>query len=324
MEVDNSTDKKERTVINIGEALIEARDNLALSTTDIANELNLTISIISKIESNEFSQDIPLAFIRGYVKSYATRVGLDTRSILLEFDHQSGVESPSLKRVQTASKFDFKRKEINSGSYLIKSVSVLLVLLFVFFAGLAIWKKLDLGAAVDSSSVTESLDIDIPLTIELNDSQTNIEVTTNVTSDLESENKPTSDLSDQISAPVIKPKPLEVIQSNNNNQVVLVADKPTAAESFSDNRLSNASLGGIDLVPLELVFSADCWVKITDARNEVLALGVKTLGKNMTLQGVKPIKVILGEPSAVSMTFDGKNYDLSSYSAGRRAVIELN
>jgi len=75
---------------------------------------------------------------------------------------------------------------------------------------------------------------------------------------------------------------------------------------------------------LLLDFSAECWVKITDARGEILAEGVKVNGKHMPLRGAKPITVILGDPSAVSLSYENEVYDLSVHRAGRRAEIVLN
>ncbi len=113
MELEESKEKEIGSPLKIGELLNEARNNLHLSIKDIASALNLTPSVIEGIERNSVDPDIPATFIRGYVKSYATKVGLDTRRILTEFDKQASSDYPSLKRVEAISNFNEKRKEIN-------------------------------------------------------------------------------------------------------------------------------------------------------------------------------------------------------------------
>ena len=56
-------------------ALRSARETLGLSTADIANQLNLTVNIVERIEANQFSDIAPI-FVRGYIRSYAKLVKL--------------------------------------------------------------------------------------------------------------------------------------------------------------------------------------------------------------------------------------------------------
>ena len=65
-------------------ALRTARERLNLSAADIANQLNLTVNIVEKIETNQFADIAPI-FVRGYIRSYAKTVKLsdeDTQKIL--------------------------------------------------------------------------------------------------------------------------------------------------------------------------------------------------------------------------------------------------
>ena len=59
--------------------LKNARERLKLSTADIANQLNLTVSIIEKIEENNFTDIAPI-FAKGYVRAYAKLVKLSEES----------------------------------------------------------------------------------------------------------------------------------------------------------------------------------------------------------------------------------------------------
>ena len=326
MDVDNKNE--DEASIDIGALLIEARNNLGLATKDIAEALNLADEVISEIEKNNFNQEFPVAFIRGYVKSYATKVGLDTSPILNEFDRQTGVVSPSLKSVKAISSFDKKAKEINSGHLLFKGISVLIVIVFLSYAGWKLWERLQKDTS--NSGVVE-------YSYDTSDSNTGSDISNQLETDSvknQSESLPEN------SAPANSPSGkssttenliTETAAKDDSSQVVILQQKSNENEIIVAplERLQDTSQGSLDesdlvMTSVVLDFSADCWVKITDARGEILAEGIKVGGKHMPLQGVKPITVILGDPSAVTLSYENQSFDLSSYRAGRRADIVLN
>jgi cytoskeleton protein RodZ len=318
MDVDNKSESQ--ASIDMGSLLVEARENLGLTSQDIATQMNLAFEVIDKIEKNEFLDDIPITFVRGYIKSYATKVGLDTGPMLNEFDKQSGVEAPSLKRVQSISRFDKKRKEVNSSHYLFKSVSILILLAFLSFAGWELWKRFGLTAQF-SSEIQALADSDISAQLNIGDENDQLPVA--------SLNEPTSEPSyDNFS------ESNEDVASNGNGNGIEIAlneganspdsDLQQVAKSMPSNQPESV-IDPANLVMTKLVldFFADCWVKIVDARGEVIAVGVKQSGKHMPIEGVAPISVILGDPSVVTMSYAGRDYDLTNYRAGRRAEIVL-
>ncbi|MDQ7048148.1 MAG: helix-turn-helix domain-containing protein [Enterobacterales bacterium] len=137
----NTTKDDSKTSLDIGALLIEARSNLNLSVDDIANELRLSIEVIEKIERNQSDMDLPTAFVRGYIKSYATFVGLDTDPLLSHFDRNFDVISPSLKSVQSISRFESKRKEINSTSGVFKGLTLFIIVVFLTLASWEVWNR---------------------------------------------------------------------------------------------------------------------------------------------------------------------------------------
>ena len=310
MDVDNAKQANQTDTLDIGSLLVEARDNAGLTTADIAAALNLNNSVIAKIEQNNFQQDLPIAFIRGYVKSYATKVGLEAHTIVLAFDKVTGAESPSLKRVESISSFGKKTREFNSNSSVFKIISTLIILLFVTFAGWQIWDRFLASSfsnkdSQSNASVSNSIDLSFgsadALELASGDS---INRNPNLAA-LEAElSEPGTSLNGATASRSI-PGNLE-----RGNQV-------------SETKSIERSVAAVAFSNVILDFSADCWVKITDARGEILALGVKRDGKHMPVRGVLPISVILGDPSAVSLRFDDQIFDLDVYPAGRRVEFVL-
>ena len=320
MDVDNTADKE--LSINIGELLVEARENLNLTSQDIAQQMNLANSIIEKIENNNFSFDFPVAFVRGYIKSYATKVGLDTGPMLGEFDTQIGVESPSLKSVKPISTFDVKRKEINSGHYLFKSVSILILLTFLSFAGWELWKRY-MVAAPNSGEIQEQSISDISAQLNtVDDNSLNSDGLNESANEISNDEDVESTEDVELTADVVQnenPLGSDLNEDSQNSGSNL--DQTGEIEQSAQQELVDTS--NLIMTSLVLDFSADCWVRIVDARGEVIALGVKQSGKHMPVEGVAPFNVILGDPSVVTMNYAGRDHDLSGYRAGRRAEIIL-
>lgn len=320
------TERQKIKVVDIGKLLCEARDNLGVSTEDISSELNLATEVISNIENNVFEQDIPSAFIRGYIKSYATKVGLDTSAILKEYDLQTVTPVPSIKRVKIISKFDIKRRDINSNNYLVKTLSALMIIIFISFAGWEIWKRY-LVDIVNNNYSGQSNNRNNINEIALNTNELSLESN-------RKNNSVVSSNFDSTASTDINSKELNTANNKrlldsqvNNNQIKeqsLTEDNNKNMTALSETHLESVLPEQLNMTQLVFDFSADCWVKITDSRGEVIALGVKVIDKHMAIEGVAPFNVILGDPSVVLMSVNGIEHDLSSYKNGKRAkfVIE--
>jgi cytoskeleton protein RodZ len=62
---------------------------------------------------------------------------------------------------------------------------------------------------------------------------------------------------------------------------------------------------------LSLRFSGDCWTEVTDGNGSRLFFGLGTAGRNVTVSGVPPIRVLLGDNDNVSLQVNGADYDVA-------------
>jgi len=83
------------------------------------------------------------------------------------------------------------------------------------------------------------------------------------------------------------------------------------------------SLDQPQLAQALFTFSQDCWIKVTDANKETIALGIKKKGTTLQLTGVAPFIVNLGAANAVSITYLGEELDISSYINGNTALFNV-
>lgn len=339
--------------LDIGALLVEARENKNLTAQNIADDMNLTLSVISKIEENQFVQDIPLAFIRGYVRSYAQKVGVDVETICVEFDRQTGGSVEPVQNLKVVSDFKIRRREINSSSSAFKFITFLIILSLVAFAGWELWKRLSNSEAGEEtntitfatpvSEISGSADsandtLQTPSTSEETGNRT--ELSQNIESndgtvtetDIVEQSQVATEVSNVTRQDVPQQNQTQPNQTRQDQtqQDQTSSDSVTASSSVNfqnDNSQAQASEQILLTEPVKQVefsFSAECWVQVTDANGQVIAVGTKLQGYVMPLEGVTPFNVILGEPTAVSIKVDGVGFDLSGYRAGRRAQFTID
>ena len=68
-----------------GDALREAREALDVSTREVADALNLPMSVIEALEANDYERLPQPVFTRGYLRSYARLLELDPAAIVARY-----------------------------------------------------------------------------------------------------------------------------------------------------------------------------------------------------------------------------------------------
>lgn len=74
---------------------------------------------------------------------------------------------------------------------------------------------------------------------------------------------------------------------------------------------------------INLSLNAECWVDVVDATGKRLVFGSRQAGEQLNLRGVAPVKVLLGNAAAATLSFNGEAIDLSGYPTGRVARLTL-
>ncbi len=324
MEIDDSMDAKVKP--ECGEQLQTARKAHQLSLEDVAKKLNLPVARIKEIEESHFDESVSIAFYRGYIRSYASLLNLDPKLIVESFNQSvdTDVEIASPQRLRS---FSAGRKEVTTGSQLFKWVSVILVVALIFLVGWGLKNKLGSPSENNNSDFT-SVESVFGSDDNIGDSADDQKIDPKAVEEI-----PESSRSQGVTVEQIKQRRSDLIAAQDNVE----PNEQAAPDSVSENANVNASEpafgstsqpeteGGTDTTKDELVFAfvGECWVQISDATGEVLAVGVKNTGKVMPLSGVPPFKVVLGDPSVVRLQHKQKTIDLSGYQAGQVARFTI-
>ena len=111
-----STEKIEPTVNPIsglpGALLRQAREDKGLTIEEMSAISNLTKQVIRGIESDEYSELAGLSFVRGYLKLYAKKLGVDEALVLETFDRWKAEQIGGSRQAQLSNS---RPQEASSG-----------------------------------------------------------------------------------------------------------------------------------------------------------------------------------------------------------------
>ncbi|MFO6424897.1 RodZ domain-containing protein [Motilimonas sp. KMU-193] len=300
-----------------GPMLRAEREKQGLTVTDIAARLNLRAHNINDIENETFDPKVSPTFIKGYLKAYARILGISEEEILNAY-YSLGIKEPNNTPMQSFSQRTQQEAHNNRLTWVSWAIGAALV-------GMLVWwwlQKASLEPATSDQLVSES----IIASIEPDHATQDLPIQQEVT--------------EQAEAVLPQEIPLDINADTNNatdanesaeqEQTVAGNDSETGAEQASDvatqeqqSEPTTAPVVDNSVLNIDLTFSNDCWIKVTDADDKTLAIGVREKGSSLTLTGKAPVKFTIGAPKAVAITYNGQTYDMSQYKAGKIARFEL-
>ena len=272
---------------NVGQILREARVAKDLTVDQIATELRIEARQLTALEENRFEQIGPAVFIKGYIRQYAQRLGLDPRALMDIYNRQTNIED-----VQVRPTRPIKLRDERQITVWIVAVLVLLLIA----VGLAVWwsngARFEFGSAArGAQNPPPSVGAAPAVAAEPAPAEA-APVPTEVAS-AETQNGPTTVAVDleRARAPVAAPAPTPAAST-----APVVA---ATASGFSR---------GATPISLDLTFDSESWAEIIDARGQKLFFELGTTGRHVVTRGEPPIAVTFGNGDAVRLIVDGERY----------------
>lgn len=282
-------------VVTPGDMLREARLALQFTPEEVCAKLNLRESLIDAIEANEFDEIPSVTFTRGYLKAYAKLVGISEDDVIEAFEYLNTVEQNQLE-MQSFSNRSSKKAADNWLSIVSMLVALLLIALAVMFW----WQRNEALEAEQTPTVQEEVkpaeQQDKPIVDE------QAAELTDASSDFTG-----SSLVEQSDEAIDQEAPSSVQADNENNVQEVQASETQPV-----------------LSQLELRFSDSCWINISDATGERIAIGTKVKGHVTAVQGVAPFTIKLGKPDVVTIYLNGNEKKIPYYAKGSVANFVLS
>jgi len=265
-----------------GERLAAGRRERGISIHEIAKELHLDEPKVRALEENRFDVLGAPVFAKGHMRKYAELVGVPIDDILADYYKLNrSVGAPPV--VGPPRKV---RREISIGPWIAGVVVVIVV------AAAAWWW-------IDREPMTTAVTVE-PATLAPFESERQDDLVPDV------EDTATSAEESDLSEPADDPQ-IAVVESTPEPE-------PELQEAIMPPETEDTPAEGN--LELTLSYSGDCWTEVSDATGRRLYFDLGTAGRSVTLNGVEPLGVLLGNSLNVSIRVNGFDYSIPA--ANRR------
>lgn len=328
-----------------GQQLKRAREQKGLSVSAVADAQHLRPAVIHAIEDGDYRQIDSELFLKGYVRTYARQVDLDPDAVIATLDKElEPLRQEKAQAEELNPLVDIERRR-RQKRRMAKLLFFLLVIAIAVFVGLRFLDNT--GTTTPAPADPESSDA-APETIEpesdssdASDAATDAEetgteddITVAETAAVDPEpviDEPTvTDVTDEsIPAPSEQQRDLTPASDSEPGEADRPVEEPVTASpddidesrvpvvtsapepAFEESAQPNAAVGS---ARLEMTFSDECWVQVTDSAGNRLVGSLQRNGDRIEVSGRVPIEVIVGAVDAIeSIRFDGEPVDMSGF-----------
>lgn len=316
-----------------GSHLRDERLRRELTLEEVASRLHLDRATIEKLERDDYPALPPMTFVRGYVRSYSVLLGIDPDPLVARLKQVAPAgEDSTLKAGPGMDSAGNRRKSVAGSAGGRLPVMALSIALLIAVAGTAGWllSREEADSVVDPSGEDATVS---PAETEATEVTEPIQPT-----------EPTEPRSAE--SPLTEPEPTERESAEPTPSLVAVPVDPTVeaevgeAAPGMDSPPQTAAIADLLSVPepdplngdssnatdmavnLGFVFTGESWVEVTDAQGDRLMFGLVTSGEEQ-LQGEPPFDIVIGDVSAVSLSYRGEAVDLEQHARGNVARFTL-
>lgn len=278
----------------LGKMLREARERLGLSIADVAHQIKLAPRQIEALESDDYQQLPEMAFVRGFVRSYAKILHLDSEPLLALLPQPpKAVEplAPASVEVPFPSPLSPQRQNL-----IVLGAALLLAVMVVVFA---VWHFTTPQSKPETTTVETP--VALPAEVQLVPASPVAESGTMASA--------VAAVSTQL--PVAKPAV----------PAAKPATTPTATQPAKPVPQPQADAG--KTAALRLAFDQESWTEVRDKDGQLLSSQVNPPGSELRLDGRAPLSLVIGHANSVRLYYKGKQVDLKPYTHGTSEVARL-
>lgn len=280
-----------------GARLAQARLDLHWNHEEIATKLHLSSRQIQALEQDDYASLPGPTYVRGYLKSYALLLGLEPGPILeLHAQRMAKPAAPDYSAIAPQKEITSRHHQVRFTTYLV--VAIVLGLAFVWWQGRdshvpnpPVTAHEDEAPAVPPASVAD-------VTADAKKAETESQVKT-----------PEAAATHAMPATATAPAP--------------AATQPLARAPEAAAIATTTALPAGPRAKLVLYADQDSWADIRDARQVRLLYETVPAGRVVTLEGIAPVSVFLGNAAGVRLEYNGKNVDVNEHKRGMMARFTL-
>jgi cytoskeleton protein RodZ len=277
-----------------GELLRRERERRGLSQLHIAEELHLDVRMVDALEANRFEELGVPVYARGHLRQYAALLGLSPQLIIERYEALNGTPEIPAPIPASVAVTAATRERSSMAGPLWTGVALIAALL-----GWWIWSTV--------STPGDPIQGD-PMRAAQNEQ---------VAAEAASTSRPSTPIS---------------ISAAEGLEPAATQAAPAATPPPEDSSgTAGLNAPAAEPVQLRLEFSDPSWTEIFDATNKRLMFGVGESGDVSTVTGIPPLRITLGNASAVAMQVNGQpvvvprraGRDITRFQIGPGGVVQM-
>jgi cytoskeleton protein RodZ len=316
--------------------LRERREALEVSVREVAETLNLSMTIVEAIEADDAERLPGTVFARGYVRAYARLLDLDPEPLLAYYPKAEAL-APADEVPSEPPIWEWIRQR--PGLVLGGAGGVLALMILVI--AIVLWPDGPDTSAGDVSAVADGA---APIG--------------NAAADVEagpSAGAPGAAVAGESMAAAVEPAPggvSDAVAPPAGRQAAEPTDFPGAALAVDDEPVAMADAGGDAAAGrqaedaaapdgarrvsdgarritdggddrLAFSFSDDCWVEVKSTSGASLYSDLNRAGTELALVGQGPFRILLGYAPGATLVFNGEPVSLAPYTRNNVATLVL-
>ncbi|MHB8622391.1 MAG: RodZ domain-containing protein [Sulfuricaulis sp.] len=328
-----------------GRLLYQARQDLRLAPEDVAQILHLSAKQILALEQDDYKNLPGPTYVRGYLRSYAQLLGLSAEKVLESYNRLTIPIDP------IALPKSAPPPQVTSSDRLVKAATLgvtVIVLGLVFLW----WRSegsspaqerppsdvVSLAARPTSAEQTGKLEYppapsaanQVSVTSQ---PRTSFPVTEPGLSSASDASRSQNAGTPASPSPVVNAVPANGKMAVSDMILDLAPSKapepPSVTEPAQNDRAVIHAENATDIPPgalqsrLVLHAMQESWADIRDAHDNKLLYENVPAGRSVTIEGLAPFSVFLGNADGVQVVFNGRNFDISRYKRGQVARFTL-
>lgn len=289
-----ATDDSRTRELSPGKLLIWGRERAGLTQEQVAKELYMTLTKVRALEADDYRHMGSDTFARGYLRAYANLIKIDVVQVLAAYDRHAqkhGLAEQVLPRKQESA-----AKPLWQFAGLVAAALLTLWLISVWFFDNRKAPEYDMPVAIvpeaQTASSTPSVSSSISSIAYGPDKAANEYVSVATIDHVQA-------LSDSGS----KSSEASNIQVSSS----AVEGASSASATTTASQVASVANNGAAIDQIVFVFSEECWLEVSDSRGDVLIADLQAAGTRLSLQGMAPFDVKLGNAPAAQIELNGRD-----------------